>query len=154
MYCLESEAQPRIFLDSDDLSSGHIVASFLALRLEVDLQQRLEEREVKVSRPDLMRDLGQVQSVLLELDGNRYQLRTDMVGSAHHTLGARESVHPRPLLSWTGSLDGCSRSACKARSAENILVHLTCCYHITIFFLLSKMRQREIADFLGRPVAE
>jgi hypothetical protein len=28
-----------------------------------------------------MRDLGQVQSVLLELDENRYQLRTDMVGN-------------------------------------------------------------------------
>ena len=37
---------------------GHIVASFLALRLEVELQQRLAEREVKVSWPDLMRDLG------------------------------------------------------------------------------------------------
>jgi len=46
------------------------VAGFLALRLEVDLQQRLEERGVKVSWPDLMRDLKQVQSVLLELDGH------------------------------------------------------------------------------------
>jgi hypothetical protein len=40
----------------------------LALRLEVDLQQRLDDREVKVSWPDLMRDLGQVQSVLVELE--------------------------------------------------------------------------------------
>lgn len=31
---------------------GHIVASCRTLRLEVDLQQRLEEREVKVSWPD------------------------------------------------------------------------------------------------------
>ena len=64
---------------------GHLVASFLALRLEVDLQQRLEERENKVSWPDLMRDLGQVQSVLVELDDQRYQLRTDLVGAAYNT---------------------------------------------------------------------
>jgi len=60
------EVRP-IYHQRDDTSMGHIVASFLALRLEVDLQQRLDDREVKVSWPDLMRDLGQVQSVLLEL---------------------------------------------------------------------------------------
>ena len=43
---------------------------------------------IEVSWPDLMRDLGQVQSVLVELDGQRYQLRTDMVGSAHHAFAA------------------------------------------------------------------
>jgi transposase len=50
----------------DDTSMGYIVASFLALRLEVDLQQLLEERKVKVSWPDLMRDLAKVQSVQLD----------------------------------------------------------------------------------------
>jgi hypothetical protein len=81
------EVRP-IYHHRDDTSIGHIVASFLALRLEVDLQQRLDDREAKVSWPDLMRDLGQVHSVLLELDGNRYQLRTDMVGAAHHAFAA------------------------------------------------------------------
>jgi hypothetical protein len=81
------EVRP-IYHHRDDTSMGHIVASFLALRLEVDLQQRLDDREAKVSWPDLMRDLGQVHSVLLELDGNRYQLRTDMVGAAHHAFAA------------------------------------------------------------------
>ena len=81
------EVRP-IYHQRDDTSMGHIVASFLALRLEVDLQQRLDDREVKVSWPDLMRDLGQVQSVLVELDGQRYQLRTDLVGSAHHAFAA------------------------------------------------------------------
>ena len=38
------EVRP-IYHHRDDTSMGHIVASFLALRLEVDLQQRLEERE-------------------------------------------------------------------------------------------------------------
>jgi transposase len=64
------EVRP-LYHHRDDTCLGHLVASFLALRLEVDLQQRLEERENKVSWPDLRRDLGQVQSVLVELDGQR-----------------------------------------------------------------------------------
>ena len=42
----------------DDTSIGHIVESFLALRLEVDLHRRLEERKITTSWPDLMRDLA------------------------------------------------------------------------------------------------
>jgi hypothetical protein len=76
---------------------GYIVASFLALRLEVDLQQRLDERQVEASWPDLLRDLGQVQAVLLELDGRRYQLRTDLVGSAHHAFAAAGVRPPAPV---------------------------------------------------------
>jgi hypothetical protein len=90
------EVRP-IYHHRDDTSIGHIVASFLALRLEVDLQQRLDERQAEVSWPDLMRDLGQIQSVLLELDENRYQLRTDMVGSAHHAFAAAGVRPPSPV---------------------------------------------------------
>jgi hypothetical protein len=90
------EVRP-IYHHRDDTSMGHIVASFLALRLEVDLQQRLDDRQAKVSWPDLMRDLGQVHSVLLELDGNRYQLRTDMVGAAHHVFAAAGVRPPSPV---------------------------------------------------------
>jgi hypothetical protein len=94
------EVRP-IYHQRDDTSMGHIVASFLALRLEVDLQQRLEERQAKVSWPDLMRDLGQVQSVMVELDGQRYQLRTDMVGSAHHAFAAA-GVRPPSAVTHLG----------------------------------------------------
>ena len=44
-----------------------------------------------------MRDLGRVHSVLLELDGNRYQLRTDMVGGAHHAFAAAGVRPPSPV---------------------------------------------------------
>ena len=71
-----------IYHHRDDTSIGHIVAGFLALRLEVDLQRRLDEKGVAVSWPDAMRDLGQVHSVLVELDGKRYRLRTDLKGTA------------------------------------------------------------------------
>ena len=81
------EVRP-IFHHRDDTSVGHIVACFLALRLEVDLQRRLDERGVDISWPDLMRDLGQVHAVEVTLDGQRYRLRTDLVGGAHHAFAA------------------------------------------------------------------
>jgi transposase len=90
------EVRP-IYHHRDDTSMGRITASFLALGLEVDLQQRLDDREAKVSWPDLMRDLGQVQSVLVELDGQRYQLRTDPVGAAHHAFAAAGVRPPSPV---------------------------------------------------------
>jgi transposase len=90
------EVRP-LYHHRDDTCIGHIVVSFLALRLEADLQQQLDEREVKVSWPDLMRDLGQVHTVLLELDGKRHQLRTDMIGSAHHAFAAAGVRPPSPV---------------------------------------------------------
>lgn len=72
-----------IFHHLDDTSIGHIVASVLALRLEIDLERRLEERECGVSWPTLMQDLSQVHAVRLELDGQNYLLRTDLEGIAH-----------------------------------------------------------------------
>jgi hypothetical protein len=81
------EVRP-IYHHRDDTSMGHIVASFLALRLEVDLQRRLDERAVAVSWPDLMRDLAQVEAVEVELDGERYRLRTDVAGSASAAFAA------------------------------------------------------------------
>jgi transposase len=84
-----------IYHQRNDTSIGHIVASFLALRLE--------ERENKVSWLDLMRDLGQVQSVLVELDGQRYQLRTDLVGAAHKAFAAA-GVRPPPPVTLLGPI--------------------------------------------------
>lgn len=72
----------------DDTRIGHIVASFLALRLEVDLQRRLDEKGVEVSWPDLMRDLKRLQAVRLDLDGAGYRVRTDLEGDAYHAFQA------------------------------------------------------------------
>lgn len=94
------EVRP-IFHHRDDTSIGHIVASFLALRLEVDLQRRLDEGQIEVSWPDLMRDLGQVQAVLVDLDGQRYRLRTDLCGAAHHAFAAA-GVRPPSAVTHLG----------------------------------------------------
>ena len=48
-----------------------------------------------MSWPDLMRDLGRVQSVILDVDGQRYRLRTDCVGHAHKAfLAAGVAIPP------------------------------------------------------------
>jgi hypothetical protein len=94
------EVRP-IFHHRDDTSIGHIVACFLALRLEVDLQHRLDERDVDVSWPDLMRDLTEVRAVDLTLDGQRYRLRTDLHGSAYHAFAAA-GVRPPALVTPLG----------------------------------------------------
>jgi Transposase DDE domain len=71
-----------LFHQRDDSITGHITGCFLALRLEVDLQRRLDAKELAAPWPDLMRDLARVQSVILDLDGTRYRLRTDCIGHA------------------------------------------------------------------------
>jgi hypothetical protein len=60
-----------IYHQRDDTFMGRIVASFLALPWKWTCNKRLDDCEVKVSWPDLLRDLGQVQSVLVELDGQQ-----------------------------------------------------------------------------------
>ena len=92
-----------LFHHRDDTSVGHIVACFLALRLEVDLQRRVDERGIDVSWPDLMRDLGQVHAVEVTLDGQRYRLRTDLVGSAHHAFAAA-GVRPPSVVTPLGPI--------------------------------------------------
>jgi hypothetical protein len=81
------EVRP-IYHHRDETSIGHIVASFLALRLEVDLQARLEKRGIKASWPNLMRDLSQLQAVRMDLDGHPYLIRTDFEGNAYHVFKA------------------------------------------------------------------
>jgi hypothetical protein len=71
-----------IFHQRDDSVIGHIVGCFLALRLEVDLQRRLDARGLAAPWPDLMRDLARLQAVIVDLDGTRYRLRTDCLGHA------------------------------------------------------------------------
>jgi hypothetical protein len=89
------EVRP-IFHQLDSTSIGHIVGCFLALRLEVDLQIRLDERRIATSWPDLMRDLARVQAVVLDLDGTRYRLRTELPGKAHEAFAAA-GIRPPPL---------------------------------------------------------
>ncbi len=88
------EVRP-LYHHRDDTTIGHIVGCFLALRLEVDLQRRLDERQVDASWPDLMRDLAEVKAIEVTLDGERYRLRTDLTGRASDGFAAAGVRPPR-----------------------------------------------------------
>lgn len=81
------EARP-IYHQNDEACVGHLVAGFLALRLEVDLQQRLDAAGDVIPWPDLMRDLAQVQAIVVDFHGQRYRLRTDLAGAGHAAFAA------------------------------------------------------------------
>lgn len=108
------EVRP-IYHHRDDTSIGHIVASFLALRLEVDLQHRLDERRVDVSWPDLMRDLSQVQAVEVEMAGRRYRLRTDLSGAASQAFSAAGVRPPSPATLLGESISPDQTDPCSAK---------------------------------------
>jgi hypothetical protein len=84
-----------VYHQRDDTAIGHITAAFLALRLEVDLERRLDERGARVAWPTLLRDLEQAQAVTVDCESQRYLLRTDLAGSAHHAFAAA-GVRPPP----------------------------------------------------------
>ncbi len=77
-----------IYHHTDSQCVGHIAASFLALRLEMDLQRALDTKRVEVSWPTLMHDLCKLEALHITLDGKRYVIRTDLVGFTHAALQA------------------------------------------------------------------
>jgi hypothetical protein len=126
------EVRP-IFHHTDSNSIGHIVACFLALRLEVDLQRRLEERGSQVPWLELMRDLAQVHAVTVDLDGQRYRLRTDLTGHAHEAFAAA-GVRPPPSITHLGPAPHSSKRtnrpsrhhyACSAKRPRELHKHLS-----------------------------
>lgn len=56
------EVRP-IYHQRDETSIGHILASFLALRLEVDQSMQPDQKGVETAWPDLMCDLKRLQAV-------------------------------------------------------------------------------------------
>lgn len=91
-----------IYHHRDDTTLGHITASFLALRLEVHLQRRLDEQDIDAPWPDLMRDLAKVQAIDLELCDRQVRLRTTLQGWAGKAFAA-VGVRPPPTLSHPGA---------------------------------------------------
>jgi hypothetical protein len=98
------EVRP-IYHQRDDTSIGHIVASFLALRLEVDLQARLDDKKVETSWPDLMRDLKQLQAIRMTLDGTPYLIRTDFQGVGYQALKVAGVRPPSRVMRLDGAPD-------------------------------------------------
>ena len=102
-----------IFHHRDDTTVGHIVGCFLALRLEVDLQRRLDAAAVECSWPDLMRDLDEVKAVDVTLDEQRYRLRTDLRGHASAAFAAA-GVRPPRVVEHLGPAPRAKRAVARA----------------------------------------
>jgi transposase len=86
-----------LYHQSDEMRIGHIVASFLALRLEIDLQRRLEEKGIDVNWKNLMRDLKRLKAVKMNQDGKGYLVRTDFEGKAYEAFKAAGVRAPRKV---------------------------------------------------------
>jgi hypothetical protein len=79
---------------------AHILVCFLALVLESALQRRLAESSPEVSYSQVRHDLDQLCAVLMELDGERYLVRTELQGNAHaafQAVGMRPPARIQPL---------------------------------------------------------
>jgi hypothetical protein len=95
--CKSTLQMRPIYHQLDETSIGHLVACFLALRLEVHLARRLSEKGVKTPWRQLMQDLSGVQAVRLRLEGKDWLLRTGLPGQAHAAFMAA-GVQPPPSV--------------------------------------------------------
>jgi hypothetical protein len=82
-----------LYHQTDSQVTGHLEGAFLALRLEVDLARRMADRNTICAWPDLIRDLKNVRVVDLEVDGQPYRVRTDILG---HALAAFQAAGVKP----------------------------------------------------------
>jgi hypothetical protein len=90
-----------VYHHTDEGTIGHIAACFLALRLEVDLQQRLDNLATDVPWPDLMLDLAEVRAMDVAVDGRLYRTRPPLVRHAHLAFAAA-GVRPPPVHTLLG----------------------------------------------------
>jgi hypothetical protein len=80
--CKSLLATRPIYHHRDATIRGHVFCSFLALVLRQELQARVEERGLQFEWADIIRDLERVQYVEVEQGGKRYQLRSELQGTA------------------------------------------------------------------------
>ena len=71
------ETRP-IFHKCDETIRGHVFCSFLALLLRKELQDRLEAQGEKLEWAELLRDLEALQYAVVESQGKRFLLRSDL----------------------------------------------------------------------------
>lgn len=77
---------------------AHAMVCFLALVLELTFARRLEQHQAALSRLKVEEDLRQLQAVTLQVDGQRYVLRTELQGDAHQAFAALQMRPPPRFL--------------------------------------------------------
>jgi hypothetical protein len=90
------ETRP-IFHKFDSTIRGHIFASFLALVLMHELDQRLAKRGWRLEWADVVRDVQELRTVEVEQDGKRYALRSPLHGVCGKVLQAVGVAVPPPV---------------------------------------------------------
>lgn len=79
---------------------GHVMVCFLALVLESLLWRKLRQQNPGVSYDDVLHDLSQLHAVAVELDGEAYLTRTELVGQAFEAfkaVGLRPPARVQPM---------------------------------------------------------
>jgi len=79
------ETRP-IYHKCDDTIRGHVFCSFLALMLMKELLSRLEAAGKSFEWEDIKRDLTALREVEIDMDGDRYHLRTELRGCCFDVL--------------------------------------------------------------------
>lgn len=81
------ETRP-IYHKCDDTIRGHVFCSFLAMMLMKELVSRLEANGKSFEWEDIKSDLTALRDVEIDMDGDRYHLRTDLRGCCFDVLKA------------------------------------------------------------------
>jgi len=71
------ETRP-IFHKRDETIRGHVFCSFLALLMRKELQERLAAQGDKLEWTEILRDLESLQYAVVESQGKRFLLRSDL----------------------------------------------------------------------------
>ncbi len=67
---------------------GHIFSCFLALHVAAFLRRKLAQAHLKFPWDEVIRDLSQLRAVVVQLDGERYLMRTPLKGCAGQVFAA------------------------------------------------------------------
>ena len=90
------ETRP-IYHQRDEAIRGHVFCSFLALVLKRELEIRMAAKELKWEWAEVLRGLDHLQEVEAELQGQRYLLRSELLGHASQALRGAQVAAPPPL---------------------------------------------------------
>jgi hypothetical protein len=90
------ETRP-IYHKCDETIRGHVFCSFLALVLKHELEQRMREKELAWEWQEVIRGLDLLQEVEAELHGERFLLRSQILGDASEAIRAAGVAAPPAL---------------------------------------------------------
>lgn len=95
---MKSILEPRpIYHKRDETIRGHVFCSFLALLLQRELEQRLEEKGETWEGAEILRGLDNLQEVEALFQSKRFILRSQVLGQAHKAFMAAGVALPPTL---------------------------------------------------------